>query len=140
MVEQAIGGRFHEIVSAVETSKDASFTIGWQPCAIKQGDVLRDVALMVGVDGGELSPQPLHRVEITTTGSIEVVPVAMTHVRLGDKEVAFGEFELMGRSSVAVATAVDAAPKITVRMQPAKPGDEIVEFHGPLTDPGVTCY
>jgi hypothetical protein len=98
----------------IEESMDREFKVVWQPFSV----IIDGVEQRLHARFDDVQPPQLHPIEsVETTGQahIEVQRVELTHARLGDLRVAYGEVDLMGKSGVIVAS--DAAGEELLTLQ-----------------------
>jgi len=91
------------------------FVIVWRPFSVK----IDGVEYLLHARKEDAEPPELHsieQVELTGRAVIEVQQVALTHMRLGETRVAYGEIMLSGCRGLIVASDAPSGQQLTIRL------------------------
>lgn len=117
-----------EVFRDVTSTEHGRFSIRWAPFAVVEGDDLKPI--FVRYD--EAEPPELHLVTAVIVGgaaSVEVTPIDLTHLRLGELPVAHAEFEALGQQMTMVAIRRPDGDYVTLRQE------EGAQFTRPVRPP-----
>jgi hypothetical protein len=99
----------------IAESTNRTFRILWHRCSIRAGGMEKRLhARKADICPPEL--HPIERLEVTGRAIIEVQEVTLSHMRLAEVLVAYGELELAGRRGVVVASKSSGEELLTIRL------------------------
>lgn len=105
-------------LASIAESVERKFLIFWRPFSVIIGGAEKRLyARKEDVDPPEL--HPIEQVQVTGKAVIEVQEVPLTHLRLGETRVAYGEVTLAGHSGVMVASDGSGEELLSFRLEGA---------------------
>ena len=120
-VVEKLRAQMYQVINQIDLaniakSMERKFQVVWDSFSvIIDGEERRLHARLEDVNPPEL--HPIEMVETTGKAIIEVQRVDLTHARLGEVRVAYGEVTLLGQSGVVVASDASGGELLTLRLQ-----------------------